>query len=174
MLHRASPLLPAVFALALSAPALATETAPEPPPQTEAVDPAVVPPQIIAKTQKAPDYPPAARAARFDGTVHLSVKILADGSVTDAEVLECDHPNMGFEAASIAAAKQWKFVPARKDDQPIEYVTTFRINFRTGVGGGPGKVMIMAGSSANPADERQAGIVPTKVPPTPPPSAPKR
>ena len=174
MFHPARALVSAVFVVALAAPAPATETAPAAPPQPDAVDAAVVPPQIIAKTQKAPDYPPAALAARFDGTVHLSVKILADGSVGEAEVLECDHPNVGFEAASLSAAKQWKFVPARKNDQPIDYLTTFRINFRNGVGGGPGKVMIMAGSAGTTDREQQAGIVPTKVPPSPPPAPQKR
>ena len=170
-------LLPA----ALAAPGLATETVPSAPPEPtsideqESPDEAILPPQAIAKSQKAPDYPPAARAARFDGTVHLSLTILVNGTVGNVEVLECDHPNVGFEAAAIDAAKQWKFVPAKKDDQPVEYVTTFRVNFRTGVGGGPGKVWVTAANSTATSDDvRQAGIAPATVPTAPSPSGQKR
>jgi TonB family protein len=173
MANRAKVFLPLILTGTLGAPCLATQTAPASPaeeqPIDEAIEEAIVPPQAIAKTQKAPDYPPAARAARFDGTVQLSLTILPDGTVGRVEVVECDHPNVGFESASIEAAKRWKFVPAKKGGEAVEYVTTFRITFRTGTGSGTGKVLIRAGSTPeSPADARQVGDPPPTSVPAPP------
>jgi len=95
----------------------------------------VVPPQIILATQKAPEYPPAALAARFTGTVKVSAEVLPDGSVGKIEIVECTHKNVGFEEAAIEAVKKWRFEPALKDGSPTDYVAQFRLNFKSA---GPG------------------------------------
>jgi protein TonB len=119
-------LLPLVL---LMAAAFATSRS-EQPPQTEAEAPRVVPPQIILETQKPPEYPSAARAARFDGTVLVKFTVLTDGSVGNVEVVECRRKKLGFEEAAIEAVQQWRFEPAVVGDQPVEYTTQFRLNFR--------------------------------------------
>lgn len=89
------------------------------------------PPQIIPASQKAPPYPPAALAGRFTGSVKVSVKVLSDGTVGEVKVLECSHRNIGFEEAAVAAVKEWRFEPALGGDgHPIEYTTSYRLNFR--------------------------------------------
>ena len=75
-------------------------------------------------------FPPAAKAARFTGTVTVKASIRKDGSVGEVKVIECTHRNVGFEQASVEAVKQWKFEPARNNGDPVEYATQFRLNFR--------------------------------------------
>jgi TonB family protein len=96
------------------------------------------PPRVILKSQKAPLYPPAAEAARFEGKVYLELIVKADGSVCDVRVIECTHLQLGFEEASIEAVKQWRFEPANLDGEPVDYAMQFNLNFRSsGPGRGP-------------------------------------
>jgi TonB family protein len=96
------------------------------------------PPRVILKSQKAPLYPPAAEAARFEGRVYLELMVKADGSVGDVRVIECTHPRIGFEEASIKAVKQWRFEPANLDGELVDYAVQFNLNFRSsGPGRGP-------------------------------------
>lgn len=108
----------------------------EPAKEGEAEGPQPTPPQIILKTQKAPVYPPAAEAARFEGRVTIELTVMPDGSVGDARVVECTHPRIGFEEASIKAVKTWKFEPAVLEGVPVEYVMQFNLSFRSS---GPGR-----------------------------------
>ena len=95
----------------------------------------LVPPQIILSTQKQPVYPPAARDARYTGSVLIEMKVLKDGSVGDAKVVACSRPKVGFEDAAIAAVRQWRFVPATVNGEAIDVATRLKLNFtRTGVG----------------------------------------
>jgi TonB family protein len=127
-------------------------------------------PQIILTSQVIPTYPPAALAARFTGTVVVRLTIQSDGSVGDATVVECDHPNLGFENATLAAVRRWKFEPAALDGQPIPYVMNFRLNFRTDGTGRNQRAYVSASAGpqsdvANraPIDTQQA---PTRTDPT--------
>ncbi len=98
----------------------------------------VIPARVILKSQKAPVYPPAAEEARFEGTVYLELIVKADGSVDDVRVIECTHPKLGFEEASIEAVKQWRFEPAILDGEPVDYTMQFNLHFRSA---GPGRGM---------------------------------
>jgi TonB family protein len=104
----------------------------------------VLPPHIILSTQRAPEYPPAALAGRFNGSVMLEALVLADGTVGDVQVLSCTRPKVGFEDAVIDAVKSWQFEPGRKNGEPVEFTLKFRLNF---TGGRPGEVpRVSAGS----------------------------
>lgn len=88
-------------------------------------------PIVIADTQRVPSYPPAALAARMEGSVVLAAIVNADGSVGEVKVLDSDHPRLGFEQAATHAIKQWKFEPARKGSAAVASYTLLRLNFRT-------------------------------------------
>jgi len=115
-------------------------------------DPAVtsvIPPRILLETQRAPEYPPAALAARFTGTVVVKTRILPDGKVGMVQVVECDSPNLGFEEATVEAVKKWEFQPALKEGVPVDYTQTFKLNFgNPDPGGGEKGVMIAGGTDA--------------------------
>ena len=90
----------------------------------------VAPPEIILESQAAPEYPPAARQGRFEGTVHVEFTVLEDGSVGDVTVLECTRKKLGFEDATMDAIRKWRFSPAMLGTQPVQYTSQFRFNFR--------------------------------------------
>jgi TonB family protein len=92
-------------------------------------------PQIILGTQQQPVFPPAAWDARYTGAVLLEMTVLKDGTIGEVEVVRSTHPKVGFEAAAVAAVKQWRFEPGMENGEPIEVKTRIKINFsRVGVG----------------------------------------
>ena len=120
-------------------------------------DPGYIPPRVIAASQTAPAYPPAALAGRFDGLVELRVTVRSDGTVGDVDVLWCDHPQLGFEDASIAAVRAWRFRPARRGGAVVEADTTLRLTFRPG-GAGPGREAYVTVGSQSAGGSRSSGM----------------
>jgi TonB family protein len=84
----------------------------------------ITPPQVVQRVDAI--YPPEAFAARQEATVTLLVTVGLDGSVTDVSVAESGGEL--FDKAAIEAVRQWKFIPARRGDQPV--VSRIRIPFR--------------------------------------------
>ncbi len=113
-------------------------------------------PQVILKTQKAPEYPPAARAARISGVVMVEIQIDKEGKVGEVEILECTHPKVGFEDAAAKAVKKWRFEPARLDDEPIESTRKLRLTFNYAGIGGPS---VSAGGIADQGIPKVPGAV---------------
>jgi len=153
------PRLAAAFSmlllLALFAPVATRSQTPDPANEsaadaetTEVVE-QVVPPQVILKTQIAPTYPPAALAARFEGVVVLELQVLKDGMVGEVKIVECTHPNIGFEEAATEATRKWRFEAALKNGEPIDYTATFRMNFRVPGRGQPYVSWGAAGASTS-------------------------
>lgn len=76
-----------------------------------------------------PAYPRAALEKRIGGFVELIVTVDTDGTVKDAQVDLASRPGT-FDAAAIAAVKQWKFGVRRVGGTPVEYHGRQRIEFR--------------------------------------------
>ncbi len=114
-------------------------------------------PEVILKTQKPPEYPPAARAARISGVVMVEIQIDTEGKVGEVDILECTHPKVGFEDAAATAVKKWRFEPAQLDDEPLKSTLKFRLTFNyAGVGGGPS---VSAGGIADQGIPKTPGSV---------------
>ncbi|MGH7437609.1 MAG: TonB family protein [Polyangiaceae bacterium] len=62
-------------------------------------------------------YPPSALAARKHSDVVLAVTVDADGHVSKVDVLESGGPDL--DEAAVVAARQWTFVPAMRDGNPV-------------------------------------------------------
>lgn len=73
-----------------------------------------------------PEYPVAARQLNIQGQQEVSIVVSAQGDVTEAKALK---GNAMFTAASVAAAKQWKFTPYVKDGQPTQFTSTLVFNY---------------------------------------------
>lgn len=154
----------AVLALAAQPAALA---APQPTVTPAAPDePEVIPPRVLAKTQTAPVYPPAALAGRFGGEVEVKAMVSPEGEVIKVDIVECTHPNLGFEAATADAVREWKFHPATQAGEAIPYELNFRMAFRWR---GEGRAYVSSGdlagarntsstSDASPAQSRLGGL----------------
>jgi protein TonB len=84
----------------------------------------VVPPQRIAYT--APQFPPAAQAARMEGTVILEAIIDATGEVQDVKVLK-SVPLL--DRAAIDAVRQWRYTPTRLNGVAIPVIMSVTVTF---------------------------------------------
>lgn len=84
-------------------------------------------PPVPLKSNTAPEYPEEARASGKTGEIILKVFILADGRVSDVEVMRGDEP---FASAAVKAVKGWKYEPARWKGQPITVYRIIRIPFK--------------------------------------------
>jgi TonB family protein len=73
-----------------------------------------------------PVYPPAAKAAKVQGTVVLKVKIGKAGDVQRVKLVS-GHPLL--VSAAIDAVKRWKFKPYLSNGFPVKVETIVRVNF---------------------------------------------
>ena len=108
--------------LALAAPRLAAALPLAPPAAAPKLTRA---PQLVTFVE-AP-YPAAERASGKTATVVLQIAISATGAVDQAVVAESGGP--AFDAAAIAAAKQFVFVPAEIDGAPAPIKILYRYAF---------------------------------------------
>ena len=71
------------------------------------------------RTLAPPRYPADAIESRISGKVVMRVLVGADGSVKDV-VVEESVPVGVFDAASVEAARKWRFNPAIEGGQPVD------------------------------------------------------
>lgn len=76
-----------------------------------------------------PEYPSLALRRNWEGTVVLRIKVLANGRAGSVEVTRSSGKPQLDEAA-VAAVKNWKFIPAKRGDTPIEGFATQTIDFK--------------------------------------------
>jgi TonB family protein len=114
-------------------PASNATVAPTPP----ATSSEISPPIVIA--QQVPEYPPRLTAlavsAQMDGVVEVTIG--ADGLVKSVTVVKGIHPL--YDELLIAAAKQWRYLPAMQNGRPVEFVKrlTVLVKVRPGRPGAP-------------------------------------
>lgn len=77
----------------------------------------------------APVYPPMSRRRGEEGKVLLAVKVSPDGKAAHVEIRESSGFNRLDEAA-LRAVQGWRFVPARRGDQPVATSVVVPIIFR--------------------------------------------
>jgi TonB family protein len=96
------------------------------------------PPRVISSVP-----PENGESARKPGSVVLDVQVAADGRVENAEVRDTLDPELDQNA--LAAVRQWKFEPARRDGEPVAATITVQITYpvesarkrmRRGIAGG--------------------------------------
>jgi len=82
------------------------------------------------KDRNPPAYPAQAIKKGQQGTVILDVAVNATGDVTGVQVDQrgTDAP-AELQTAAIAAARQWKFTPGRKDGKPVGGMIQVPVNF---------------------------------------------
>jgi TonB family protein len=86
---------------------------------------AVVPPHLSHFVDA--EYPKEALDAGMTADVLLRLRVEADGSVSEAEVLQ--PAGHGFDEAAVRAARQFVFEPAQRDGKPIPVRIPFRYSF---------------------------------------------
>lgn len=128
---------PVAFSVSPQPPAPPQEDAPPAPSRPPKTAPAPPLPITIARfdadylQNPAPAYPALSRRLREEGTVLLLVRVTAQG---DAEQVQVKHSS-GFarlDEAALNAVRQWRFVPARRGDEPVAANVVVPIVFRLG------------------------------------------
>ncbi len=114
-------------------PPTATPIPPTPTPSVREGDivirgPGVVPPVVLYREE--PKYPPVAEKMRVTGMVEADALIGTDGSVEEVRITRVEGQKLGFEAATEAAIKNWRYRPATKDGTKVRMWVTIRVPFR--------------------------------------------
>ncbi len=91
-----------------------------------AAEPTITKPPKLVKFVQAV-YPQDKHDAGITASVLLSIEIGDDGKVGEVEVVKGAAPD--FDAAAVAAAKQFVFEPAEIDNQPAPVKITYRYDF---------------------------------------------
>jgi TonB family protein len=93
----------------------------------------VTQPRVLREVK--PRYPAEAERRRIEGTVEVECQVLADGSVGGVRVVRSIDRVYGLDQAAMAAVRQWRFDPAKKDNVPVPAMITVQVSF--GLAGGP-------------------------------------
>lgn len=90
----------------------------------------VIPPRSDAAHLRnpAPVYPAVSRRLREQGRVLFDVYILPDGTVGEIK-LKRSSGYARLDEAALEAVRQWRYVPAKRGDQPIPYWYVQPIDF---------------------------------------------
>lgn len=76
-----------------------------------------------------PVYTQAARDAKIQGLVWLSVVVKKDGTVGDVQVRQSLDTEFGLDDTAVAAMKQWTFEPARRNGEAVAVRVTVEMSF---------------------------------------------
>lgn len=117
----------------------------------------VTPPVVITHVDA--HYPGSALAARTHGDVMLALTIDADGHVSKVDVLESGGADL--DEAAVIAARQWTFVPAKRDGKPL--ASRIRVPFHFAPPAPPPELV----APPQQGDSDIAGHVAAPVPPPP-------
>jgi len=82
----------------------------------------------VVKTSP-PDYPPDAVRKHTEGWVEVEFTVAADGSVTNATVINAN-PARVFNTAALSAVGRWTFKPRMENGKPVEEKMRRRIEFK--------------------------------------------
>jgi TonB family protein len=88
----------------------------------------VVEPVLLRKVE--PFYAPEAMRRQVQGEVWLDGVVLSDGTVGDVHVTKSLDPCRVLDDEAVVALKQWRFMPARLNGQPVARLMTFMVEFR--------------------------------------------
>lgn len=98
-------------------------------------DELLVPARLVATpatllTSVAPTYPANAQRGSTVAHVVIVAMVTETGAIENPRVLESTVPDQGFEAAAIAAIRQWKYQPATHRGIPVAQQIKVAVDFR--------------------------------------------
>jgi TonB family protein len=123
--NRRTLCLVAAFALVAATVAVPASASAQRRPEQEEALPSIVPPALEGFVEA--EYPAEAEAEGLEAEVELLLTIAANGSVLNAEVVT--PAGHGFDEAAVAAARQFRFTPARAGGVAIPARIRYRYVF---------------------------------------------
>ena len=76
-----------------------------------------------------PEYPAMALRRNWEGRVVLRIKVLPNGRAGTVEVTRSSG-KPALDEAAVEAVRNWKFIPAKRGDTPVEGFATQTIDFK--------------------------------------------
>lgn len=76
-----------------------------------------------------PPYPITARRNGWEGEVVLEIVVLPSGDCKNVKVITSSSYEV-LDKAAVKGAQQWKFLPARRNDKPVESTVILSVVFR--------------------------------------------
>ncbi len=76
-----------------------------------------------------PQYTAEAMRAKIQGVVLLEAVVQTDGTVGDVRVIRSLDPVFGLDQEALKAARQWRFVPGRRQGQPVPVLVSIELTF---------------------------------------------
>ena len=86
----------------------------------------ITPPSVLSKID--PEYSEQARAAKYSGSVMLSLVVNTSGQAQDVKVIKV--LGMGLDEKAIEAVKKWRFLPGKNNGVPVNVRAQVEVNFR--------------------------------------------
>jgi periplasmic protein TonB len=112
------------------APPAVVSKAPEPPKEVPVVEPKIEPPRFGAAylENPAPAYPSQSRRIGEEGRVLLRVLVSEKGDASNVEI-DSGSGSERLDQAALNAVKKWRFIPAKRNNQPISAYVIVPIKF---------------------------------------------
>jgi len=76
-----------------------------------------------------PPYPEEAKKKRYEGEVVLRVEVLISGRVGQIEIKKSSGYEL-LDRSALTTVKQWRFIPAKKDESPIPLWVNIPVKFQ--------------------------------------------
>jgi protein TonB len=90
-------------------------------------NPSIVLPKVVHEVK--PDYTREAMQAKIQGSVYLSVVVLASGEVGDITVTRSLDKAHGLDEEAVKAMRQWTFEPGTRDGNPVPVEVEIEMRF---------------------------------------------
>ena len=90
-------------------------------------DAGIILPKVVSEVK--PRYTPEALQAGIQGAVVMSTVVRTDGTPNDIEVTRSLDTRYGLDEQAVAALKQWRFEPGRKDGKPVNVRVSIEMRF---------------------------------------------
>lgn len=107
-------------------------------PATQVTAPVAPAPSLVATPARfdadylqnpAPAYPPVSKRLHEEGTVHLLVRVSANGSAERVQVKQSSG-SLRLDEAAVKTVQQWRFIPARMGNEAVAASVVVPIVFR--------------------------------------------
>jgi protein TonB len=84
-------------------------------------------PQVVREVK--PNYTAAAMRAKMQGVVLVECVVLPDGTVGNARIVKSLDRVFGLDEEALKAARQWRFIPAKRRGESVPVVITIEVAF---------------------------------------------
>jgi len=87
----------------------------------------IINPELLRNVE--PGYTSDAMRAKIEGTVHLEIVVLPDGTVGDVTIVKSLDAVFGLDQEAIKAVRQWRFRPATRFGEPVAFLALAELSF---------------------------------------------